>query len=89
MEDKDEEVNQEERDRLLYDLVVRISALETELLRVGVITEKGMAESLLVTMTKVKKVIDDKMNAAEAVHEGTPASENGFIKFGNSDPQNK
>ena len=56
-EEKSEEVNQEERDKLLYELVVRQSALEMELIKAGVITEKGLAESQLICMVKVQAII--------------------------------
>lgn len=76
------EVIQDERDRLLYELVIRQSALEKALVKAGVITEKVLAEAQVECMEKLKKVIETKSEVkAEAVKHP------GFIKFGDSIPE--
>lgn len=79
MDEKDQEVNHEERDRLLYELVVRQSALEKALVDAKVISERSLAEAQLECMEKLKSVIEqaDKNRAAEAAE-----PQGGFIKYG-------
>jgi hypothetical protein len=68
-------VNQEERDRLLYELVVRQSALEKMLIKTGVITERALAEAQIECMEKLQEIIDKRTSTE---------SNSGFIKYGDS-----
>lgn len=77
-EREQEEVNYEERDRLLYELVVRQSALEKALLKAKVFTEKDLAEAQVECMEKLQSVIDQKQAEAAVPTTG------GFIKYGES-----
>lgn len=68
-------VNQEERDHLLYELVVRQSALEKILIKTGVITERALAEAQVECMEKLQEIIDKRTSIE---------SNSGFIKYGDS-----
>ncbi len=70
-----ETINQEdvERDRLLYELVVRQSALEKALIKAGVITDKSLAEAQIECMEKLQEIIDKKTSVDKT---------SGFIKYG-------
>lgn len=68
-----EAVLQEERDRLLYELVVRQSALEKALIKAGVFTEKDLAEAQVECMEKLHEIINKKVAGEE---------KSGFIKYG-------
>lgn len=60
--EEDEEVNQEERDRLLYELVLRQSAVESLLLKKGILSGPELAESQMECMAKLEAVISARAN---------------------------
>lgn len=76
--DEQEKVNYEERDRLLYELVVRQSALEKVLLKFGIITEKDLAEAQVECMEKLKSIMDQHQK-------DSTTTTNGFIKYGENE----
>lgn len=78
-EKEQEEINHEERDRLLYELVVRQSALEKVLIKNKIISEKDLAEAQVESMEQVRAVIEAKQKEADAA---TAAPATGFIKYG-------
>lgn len=80
--DEQEEVNQGERDRLLYELVVRQSALEKALVKAGTITEKDLAEAQVECMEKLKQVIETKADAENQIEAEATTKRTGFIKHG-------
>jgi hypothetical protein len=75
--DEQEKVNYEERDRLLYELVVRQSALEKALLKSEILTEKDLAEAQVECMEKLKSIMDQHQKEPIAT-----VSSGGFIKYG-------
>lgn len=73
-DEKKSQKSSEELDKILYELVVRQSALENLLLKFNLFTEKDLAVSQIETMFKLKKVIE--MNQAQ------DKDDSGFIKYG-------
>ena len=72
-----EGVNQKDRDTLLSELVIRVSAIEKILVEKKVCTETELAESLLLVMIKLQSALDRAESDAN--------SSSGFIKTGNQE----
>lgn len=60
-----EVVNQDERDRLLYELVVKQSALEKVLIKLSVLSQQDLAEAQLECMKKIQEIINKTVTFKE------------------------
>lgn len=61
-EELKEDVNEDERNMLFYELVLRQSAVETLLLKKNIFTEQELAESQVECMAKLEAVLNAKNN---------------------------
>lgn len=68
----------DDSDRLLYEMVVRLSALEAILLKKGIIAGADLAEAQIGCMQKIKEVIDNRDSTANS-------QPSGFIKHGEAE----
>lgn len=71
----------EEYTNLLYELVIRQSAMEKALLKAQILTEKNLAEAQIECMEKLKLVIENQAKITEIETEG-------FIKYGEKNSEN-
>lgn len=68
----------DDSNRLLYEMVVRLSALEITLVKTGVIVEKDLAEAQIECMQKIKDALDKYLQTSESKQDNS----SGFIKYG-------